>query len=474
MPALQAHLARQTALANQFFNVVAFDAAGLLVAGIELRDQIGRVNVGDREYFQRTVRQRKAIVSQPLRSALSGKPVVLLTQPVYDGRGNLLFVLAGGIDLEQARFFEHLDKLGPGAAGYLFVLTADGIILHHADQRRILQNVLTEHGGVTAVTHRALAGYEGWSRGMSKAGVDALIGYKRLRHPAWIIGVVYPTREAFAPLREMRQRTLVRTGIAAAFAGVLGLLAIALLLRPLDRLRRNVSRIEKEKADIDILDVDRKDEIGALGRAVHSLTRQRAEARAEMARLLRTDALTGINNRAMVEGELDKALLRGSRSTQRTGVAFLDIDHFKRINDTLGHGAGDRVLVEFAHRLTCAVRAIDTVARYAGDEFLVVFEGLHGTEELDALGEKIAAAIRPPMSIDGAPLAVTTSVGLALAEPGDTRTSLLKRADAALYRVKSDGRDGYHVSGRAPPDSPSARGESGVRIEADGSPGHTG
>ncbi|AVR97012.1 sensor domain-containing diguanylate cyclase [Pseudoduganella armeniaca] len=443
--AVQSYLERHATLREQFFNVVAFDPSGKLVASLVDRRQIGTLSVADRPYFTQTVNAREGIVSQPFRSKLSGRPVVLLTEPLYDATGQLVCILAGGIDLGQPSFLGQLEPLKPGRSGYLFLLAPDGTILHHPDARRILRKVSEEPGGVMPTTQRALAGAEGWSRARTKAGVDALIGYKRVQSTGWIVGIVYPAAEAFAPLIALRREAMLPTTLLALLAGLLGWLAIHRLLRPLETLRTLIARVERGEADIDVLDLSRRDEVGALSRAFHSLTRLRARADEEMARLARTDSLTGLYNRRMFEGELDKALLRANRTASRVAVAYLDIDRFKQINDTHGHATGDLVLIEFARRLRATVRVTDTVARLAGDEFVVLFEHLSSSEELAALGRKIVEAMRPRFLADSVDLAVTTSVGLAVAAPGIGRDALLRQADEALYAAKAAGRDGYRV-----------------------------
>ncbi|WP_338762251.1 sensor domain-containing diguanylate cyclase [Massilia sp. METH4] len=445
--AVRRHLEQMPSLDQQFFNTVAIDAKGTLMTSLSGGAAAGQTTLAAREYFQQTVATRRGLLSRPLRSALSGKPVVLLTEPVFNAAGTLQCVLAASIDLSQAEFFRHLDRLTPGRHGYMFVVTTEGIILHHPNARRLLRNVAEEDGGIVPSTRQALAGMSGWVIAKNKAGVNSLIGYRRLATADWIVGIVYPTAEAFAPLVAMRQRALLRTGIAAAVAGLLGLLAIVVLLHPLETLRRQVASIRRGDAGIDSIDLTRRDEVGALSRAIHALTEERAKAEAESARLASTDSLTGLCNRRMMECELDKALMRQVRSRTGIGVAFLDIDHFKQINDTHGHGVGDAVLVEFARRLKLAVRATDLVARYAGDEFVVVFESLYAVDELPALGGKIVDAMHPPFDIIPGGLRLTTSVGLAFGSAGSTRESLLKCADQALYVAKAAGRNGFAVDG---------------------------
>ena len=141
------------------------------------------------------------------------------------------------------------------------------------------------------------------------------------------------------------------------------------------------------------------------------------------------------------------ALRRSQRSDTQVALLFLDIDGFKRINDTLGHGAGDDVLREFARRLSACVRSTDLVARLAGDEFVIVLEGIHTREECRFVARKILAAMRGEFRAGDGIVKVTTSIGIALGHGGATTTeALLKRADSALYAAKGHGRDTFEIA----------------------------
>ncbi len=164
---------------------------------------------------------------------------------------------------------------------------------------------------------------------------------------------------------------------------------------------------------------------------------------------VRRDTLTGIANRFQFNETLPLALERCRRNRLGLALLFLDIDHFKRINDSHGHVIGDAALKEFARRLQHTVRMTDTVARLAGDEFVVVLENLHDEDEPRRVAAKIIAAIGRPFEIDTLTLDVTTSLGIAFtgADAGSiTGPELLVRADTALYRAKAAGRNTFHVS----------------------------
>jgi diguanylate cyclase (GGDEF)-like protein len=158
------------------------------------------------------------------------------------------------------------------------------------------------------------------------------------------------------------------------------------------------------------------------------------------------DALTGLPNRALGLDRLCHALARRQREGIDVAILVFDLDRFKLINDSLGHGAGDELLVALAPRLLAEVRPTDTVARLGGDEFLVVCEGLHGAGEAIGVARRLGDAIARPIGVPSGHHHVTASIGIAVASHGDdTPESLLRDADAAMYRAKERGRGRYEL-----------------------------
>lgn len=153
------------------------------------------------------------------------------------------------------------------------------------------------------------------------------------------------------------------------------------------------------------------------------------------------DSLTGLANRSLFQDDLDRAIKAGVRCACPVGLLLLDIDHFKEINDTLGHDVGDKLLQIFAKRLRGSVRSGDTVARLGGDEFAVVLPGLSCASELAQVASSILEQMREPYVEDGRILDCRTSIGASLyPSHGKTPEELLKNADIALYAAKSSGR----------------------------------
>ncbi len=167
----------------------------------------------------------------------------------------------------------------------------------------------------------------------------------------------------------------------------------------------------------------------------------------ELQWLARVDTLTGLANRRQFDELLEQSLARYRRAKRPLALIFLDIDHFKTINDTHGHGAGDSVLKEFAARLQASLRETDVAARLSGDEFVVILDGLVASDEAIGVATKLLQAIRVTMAVGDQRLDVTASMGLAYLDGSveiDAK-ALMLRADRALYRAKDGGRDALAV-----------------------------
>ncbi len=156
------------------------------------------------------------------------------------------------------------------------------------------------------------------------------------------------------------------------------------------------------------------------------------------------DSLTGLPNRVLFQDRLEHLVRRGMRHVGTSAVLFLDLDHFKIVNDSLGHLVGDGLLVEVADRLQTALRPGDTVARLGGDEFTVLLEDLADFEEAKVVADRVLTALEAPFSVSDQDLYLSASIGIAMIPAGATADEVIRDADAAMYRAKSEGR-GRHA-----------------------------
>ena len=158
------------------------------------------------------------------------------------------------------------------------------------------------------------------------------------------------------------------------------------------------------------------------------------------------DPLTGLANRVLLRDHLERAVARHGRRDGMAALLFVDLDDFKRVNDTYGHAAGDQILVQIAQRLVAAVRAEDVVARQSGDEFAVLLVDVDSRDETIHAAERLLRELRRPILLGGRSVVVGGSVGIALgAEQDATLEDLVTQADAAMYAAKAAGKDRYAI-----------------------------
>ena len=230
-----------------------------------------------------------------------------------------------------------------------------------------------------------------------------------------------------------------------------------------ERLQRGeaaTSEQELRRADGRILtaivtDAPHIDAIGGLQGVILTITdiSERKASEQRIHYLATHDPLTGLANRAMFMDQMNTSLLIAKRHKTRFALLFLDLDHFKEINDSLGHAAGDALLIESASRMRHGLRASDLLARQGGDEFMALLHDIHSMHEALGVAEKIRRALNETFIIDAHECLVSASIGIALyPDHGKDLESLTRSADAAMYRAKMNGRNGASAAPDAPPE----------------------
>ena len=272
---LQVFLEKHGSLHQAFDNVALLDLNGNLVANLNGAQKNGSVNVKDRPYFMQTVATKAGLVSEPYRNRLNGLAQVAITQPVLDGAGQVQYVISGAINLKDRNILGALGDVKFGKSGYLFIVTADGVVVDHPDTARILTDVKAKGGGNPEIL-RAMSGFEGTGEGADEVGVPSLYAFDRTERTNWIVGAMYPKAEAFAGIESIERGAWLGALVMSLSAGALALGVVRRRLKPLAELHRHMLSAQQSPGQSAPLPASyARDEIGDLARTFDALMTQR-------------------------------------------------------------------------------------------------------------------------------------------------------------------------------------------------------
>ncbi|MEK8029572.1 diguanylate cyclase [Ideonella sp. DXS29W] len=371
--------------------------------------------------------------------------VTTRARTVHDRDGKMLGVVATDVSLRQLSQF--VQSLQPSANGVAFVVEPSGDLIATSRGAHLQQDtegraqrlnaasaddalLATSYGRVKTLSLEA--GHEGETRSTRIDGPDGAsvqLAYARLRDDAgldWIVAVAVPRSDFLHRITSNLYQSVGLALLAALAVIGVGWLSLGVVSRDLRAIAIAARQIGEGHFDTP-LHIERHDEIGDL-----------AQSFATMRQKLTTDRLTGLANREATMRRISDHIEQHRRDAEAISFAllFLDVDGFKAVNDRYGHGAGDQVLRELAHRMRQAVREDDQVARWAGDEFVIVLHGVGHIELARRIADQLESRLSEP--IDAARDAqVGVSIGVALyPRDGDDVPSLIQQADADMYRRK--------------------------------------
>ncbi len=374
------------------------DAKGaLLAASIPIPPE--RPHYGDRDYFKAAkIRPTPArlLAERPIFGRKSQRWAIPLVLPRYDSQGRFIGAIYAGLDIEK--LIDYYRNTLPYAGGAVTLYRLDGILL--ARYPMITKAFDKDYAGIELFTQHVKASPLGDYRAESAIdGILRRISYRTLRQHDLLINVSIDERQ-------LEQAWRNRLWAPALIGGVCLLIIAGLILVTLRQL--------------------------ALQRSLQ----------ARMAWQASHDAATALPNRFLFEDRLHKAIQQAERKGHKLALLFIDLDNFKRINDSLGHAIGDEVLRTAAVWLRACVRESDTVARFGGDEFAILLPEVQSTGDPNRIASKILQQFNEPMRFAAREIKVTTSIGIALyPQDGESPAHLMASADAAMYRAKESGRN---------------------------------
>jgi diguanylate cyclase len=311
-------------------------------------------------------------------------------------------------------------------------------------------------GEAVPVLHRMRAGY---IRDLDKEvqGLPVTLRSQTIVHDGQALGTLqvwFDANFGRSLLQERRTQMLVLVALQVlASLIVLAPVLVSRVLQPIERLKEQASALlaHKGQGDSQVFIWHRHDELGLLGRhlsrvqdELKTLFRELAAKNAQLEQLAFYDQLTALPNRGLFHDLVQREMLQARRSQQRFGLFFIDLDRFKAVNDTLGHPAGDALLIEIARRLREVLREVDVVCRQSGDEFLVLLRDIAHWQSLGEMAQRVLQVVEAPVWVGNGTARVSASIGIAMfPDDGEDFETLVKHADIAVYQAKSLGRARY-------------------------------
>ena len=361
------------------------------------------------------------------------------------------------------------NEFSPGT--YNMILDESGALLAHPD---LMEKIRKSSGNlkISTLGDPLLSGFakeaamlRGAAQVRESPDGEYFLGVSRIQGPNWYFVTVYPKAllksKAYASIEG-----IVLTGLVAL---LVELILLAWIIRrqvaaPLGELNQAAASIATGNLDVNI-DIRGGDELNQLGNSFSNMSARlrerdlalkhraselehevavRLASEQRMLHMATHDTLTGLANRALLQDRLQQAVISAERNGAFVAVLFIDLDHFKNINDTLGHDMGDNVLKRVTHTMTQLLRKSDTLCRFGGDEFVLLLPLITHPDDAVLIASKFLEALAQTIDIGGVKFSLTSSIGISIfPTDGADGETLMRNADIAMYRAKESGRNGY-------------------------------
>lgn len=429
---------------------------------------------GHYSYVSETLKQpaRTAYMSrissrqEPGSDVAWGKPTMHLAMPVVSALGKALGVVV--ITMNISHTFSTLVEDLP-ADFELYLANGSGDLLIHPDRQRTYGADTGRHLLIQEEfppTQTLLVGknakvlFETARNGGTRPMVAAFIRQQieiASEDDRLFLGLTQPLSGVLQESHQLKRSISHSMLILLPACLLLGIVLAGVISRPINRLTDASQRFAQGETMRD-LPLLRQDEIGDLARSFQQMQNRISEQlqalhenRMELEQLARHDPLTGLPNRRLLHERLEQAIALSRRGSTGVALLFVDLDDFKLINDSLGHDAGDTVLITVAQRLLEKIRVTDTVARLGGDEFVVLLAGTTHRDAVSVIAASLIESIGEDIPLDGQILNVNASIGISrYPDNGFTASELLSSADRAMYHVKTANLAGFSFAGEPP------------------------
>ncbi len=426
----QEELERWQKIYSSYFNSIFTTDANGVVQYMYPLEMNGNMKPGTKiesDLMKQALKNQQPFISQPYL-AQSGNLVLLVSSPIFDTEGNYLGVVDGTIYLESGNSLRNIlydHNFEDGSS--VFVVDKSGTIIYHQDESRINESI-EDH----PLVQNLINGKNGASQIINRMGIEYFSGYAFIDYTGWGVIVQTPTYITKEPFRELTTKVILQAlPLLLIILCIVSLIASS-LSKPLNQLAKfSEDAIKRERPFHTLNEMNMKSTIYEIQQLYHHVYSYLVLLNKQVQR----DGLTNLGNRRsfdlMIKDWFDHQI--------PFSIIILDIDHFKKVNDTFGHLAGDDVLRHLSTLMQDTSREEDFCFRYGGEEF-VILTNVNGEEDAYKIAERIRIAFAEIPNPTGQ--RITISLGISSLQKGDKEPKdIVRRADTALYQSKSNGRN---------------------------------
>lgn len=383
---------------------------------------------GAAPWIAQTLRSPTPVVARASRDALTGRTAVTVAARIVDG-GRPVAILATVVPVRT--FADVLAKTYAGPRQFTFTIVEPAA------------HVIRSASSVDGEQWKAFdaSGFNGNRSGTWKGldGVDRLFSSATVPALGWRVYAGLDTHSVTAAVRDAASRQFLLAVVALLALSALALLVSRRIIRPLKAVTEAIVAARDEPMPAPV-SVDGPREVAVLASEFNAMIEARLDYEAQLTNRALHDDLTQLPNRALLRDRLERSI-RSTSSGATLAVLFLDLDRFKLVNDSLGHPAGDALLQSVATRLASAVRPQDTLARFGGDEFVIVCENVAGAPGAVEIARGLELALDAPFTVAGKEVDVSAKIGIALTTDNNANPDeLVREADIAMYQAKDSTR----------------------------------
>ena len=398
-----------------------------------------QLDFNDRDWFRAVRDGAEFAIGKPGVGRAVKEAVVNMAVPVRDAQQQRVAVLMGVTPLGAPGFLDLVESGNVGKTGGLLLVSPKDKIFVTSSEAEMRLKPLPPPG-VNPLHDQAMGGWRGTGVTRNARGLEELSAVVSVPSANWFLVVRTPSTEAFQMVNALLSSIIEDSFKVGALLVVSLVLLLTYIFRPLKQAATHMRAMAQGNQALSHLPVVRQDEVGAMVTSFNELVDKLQQTESRMRYLAHHDALTSLPNRMAFQQSLVQSVALADRQSASLALLFIDLDGFKKVNDTFGHDMGDKLLVQVAARLQACVRASDMVGRLGGDEFVLLLTDDPSVEQAAQIADKVIAAISKPYQIPAAQPVLGASVGIAM-YPVHAKTAdqLLIVADTAMYVAKRTG-----------------------------------